>query len=144
MVICLHDVQQIILSTCIIIIQLWLQLSVALAKYSHYIPKPLPITIDEMDVSPSVSVTSNITPMPTVEDTNDILTPSGGTNTLSAAMITGAASVIPEVSPLTSSATTMSLNELTTTTESLGIEDVNHFTTYRRQNRNKSSTREGE
>ena len=80
-----------------------------------------------MDVSPSVSVTSNITPMPTVEDTNDILTPSGGTNTLSAAMITGAASVIPEVSPLTSSVTTM--NELTTTTESLGKEDVNHFTT---------------
>ena len=95
-----------------------------------------------MDVSPSVSVTSNITPMQTVEDTNDILTPSGGTNTLSAAMITGAASVIPEVSPLTSSATTM--NELTTTTESLGKEDVNHFTTYHRQNRNKSSTREGE
>ena len=107
------------------------------------VSEPLPTTIDELDVSPFATVTSNVIPTSTVEDTNesDIITPgpSGDTNTLPTATIKGAASIIPEVSPLTTSATTM--NEPTSTTESLG-EDVDHFTP-KRPNRNRNSTRQG-
>ena len=86
----------------------------------------LPITTDQIDVSPSATVTSNTAPMSTMEDTNNIITTSGGTHTLPTIMIKGIVSTMPEGSFLTTSAT--SVNEPTSTTESVG-KDIDHFTT---------------
>ena len=83
--------------------------------------------MDQIDVSPSATVTSNTAPMSTMEGTN-IITISGDTLTLPTTMLKGIASTMPwpEGSSLTTSATAMT--EPTSTTESLG-KDFDHFTT---------------
>ena len=82
----------------------------------------LPITTDQIDVSPSATVTSNTVPMSTIEDTN-ITTTSGDTRTLPTTVIKGIASTMPESSLQTNPATTV--NKPTTTTELLG-KNIDH------------------
>ena len=85
----------------------------------------LPTTTDQIDVSPSATVTVT-DPTSTMEENTNIITVSGDTHTLPTTIIKSRTSTTSEGSFLTTSATTM--NELTSTTESLG-KDIDHFTT---------------